>query len=419
MTTAQLRNRRWPNRGANARAGTDRPTTRRHTALLARACALLALAGTASAAAGNGYHVEPVTAEQAEEYRLDRAFYRKCTLVQGILIATSDKVPDVAHHEAAYLFDQVMSRLRPDVARRIRDQKVLCVLVGRAELLSEVPQYASDKTGKELDFYNWRNRGGLDRKNGRLTVLFAEEDVMEYEGGMQAESILIHEFGHVIDAAGFDQELRDRVKAAFGRAKEAGLYQDGYAAQKFRRVTSATPVSLLDALAKSFPAQPREFLAQCLDGGDILVNGKPADAKVMVTRDDKVLIVFGGPKQCYAGLNRAEYWAEGVQDWFDTNRTMDHDHSHLHTRAQLKDYDPPLAAICADVLGDSAWRFVSPRERAGKEHLAGYDPATAPKVAKLEHIDLAAQDYYDEYWKDYWQRLHDKHAAPAAPKAQE
>jgi hypothetical protein len=133
-----------------------------------------------------------------------------------------------------------------------------------------------------------------------------------------------------------------------------------------------------------------------------------------VTKADKVLVVFGGPKQCYAATNPAEYWAEGVQDWFDTNRTMDHDHSLLRTRDQLKAYDPPLAALCAEVLGDTPWRFVSPRQRAGQGHLAGYDPTTAPKVAKLPHIDAAAQDYYDTYWKDYWQRLHAKHDRPAA-----
>jgi hypothetical protein len=292
------------------------------------------------AAAGTVYQVQPISAEQAAEYKLDPAFYKKGTLVQDILIATSDKVGDVVHQEAAYLFDKVMSCIKPEVARRIRDKKVLCVLVGHAEQVSQMPQYASDKTGKELDFYNWRNRGSLSSPNGRPTVLFAEEDVMEYEGGMQIESILIHEFGHVIDGAGLDKEQHERLSKAFAHAKEKGIYQDGHAAQKFRRVTGKTPVGLLDALVKSFPAQPPDFLRQCLDGGDILVNGKPASAGVEVTGDDKVLIVFGGPKQCYAGLNRAEYWAEGVQDWYDTNRTMDHDHNHIHTRDQLKSYDP-------------------------------------------------------------------------------
>ena len=380
-------------------------------------CSLLSLATASTIAAQSPFHVMPVTAEQAAEYKLDTTFYKKGTLVQNILIATSEKVPDLVHQEAAYLFDKIMSDVKPAIAQRIRDHKVLCVLVGHSELVSDLPQYRSDKTGKDLDFYNWRNRGSLSSPNDRLTVLFSEEDVMEYEGGMQLESILVHEFGHVIDGAGFDDELQKRLAAAFKHAKEAGLYNDGYAAQRFRRVTGKTPVSLLDALVKSFPAQSSGFLRQCLDGGDILVNGKPCQADVKVCGDDKVLIVFGGPKQCYAGTNAAEYWAEGVQDWYDTNRTMDHDHNHIHTRAAFKTYDPQLATLIADVLGDGSWRFVSPRERAGSGHLAGYDPASAPTVVKLEHIEKAAQDYYDEYWKDYWQRLHDKH--PSQPATQE
>lgn len=382
--------------------------------------AALQIAGSAlfatAPAAADTFAIQPVSPAQAEEYKLDAAFFKKATLVQDILIATSDKVSDFTHREAAYQFDMVMQSIRPEIARRIRDRKVLCVLVGHRELTSDVPMFASDKTGKELDFYNWRQRGFLTTKHGRPVVLFAEEDVMEYEGGMQLESILIHEFGHVIQGAGFDPELNARVKAAFEHAKAKGIYNDGYAAQKFRRVKSETPVSLLDALVKSFPAETPGFLSQCLDGGDILVNGRPVRADAKVTREDKVLIVFGGPKRCYALANQAEYWAEGVQDWYDTNRTMDHDHNHIHTRSQLKTYDPELAKLCAEVLGDSEWRFVSPRTRAGQGRLAGYHPATAPKVVKLEHIDLAAQDYYDKYWKDFWKRLHEKHAKAGVPK---
>ena len=358
------------------------------------------------------FAVKPLTEEQSKEYTLDRDFYKKGTLVQNILIATSDKVPDVTHLEAAYLFDQLMKFARPDIAERVRERKVLCILLGHSEQVSELPQYKSDKTGKELDFYNWRSRGFLElNKNGHPTVLFTEEDVMEYEGGMQNESILIHEFGHVIAGVGFDKELHEKLTAVYQAAKAKGIYNDGYAAQKFRRVKSETPVVLFDELFKSFPDLDPAFLKACVDGGDVLVNEKTCTSKITVTKDDKVLIVFGGPKETYAAKNRGEYWAEIFQDWFDTNRTMDHDHNHIHTRAQLKEYDPEGAKLVAEVMGDQPWAFVSPRKRIGKDHLANYDPSQAPKVTKLEHIDKAAQDYYDKYWKDYWQRLKDKHKA--------
>jgi hypothetical protein len=134
---------------------------------------------------------------------------------------------------------------------------------------------------------------------------------------------------------------------------------------------------------------------------------------VKITGKDKVVIVFGGDKECYAGKNQAEYFAEGVQSWFNTNRTMDHDHNHIHTRQQLKDYDPGLAKLCEEVLGDSEWRFISPRMRGGKDHLQGYDPAKSPAVVNSDFIEAASLDYYDEYWAEYWQRLRDKY--PAKP----
>jgi hypothetical protein len=130
---------------------------------------------------------------------------------------------------------------------------------------------------------------------------------------------------------------------------------------------------------------------------------------VKVNKDDKVLIYFGGPKQCYAAKNRGEYWAEIFQCWYNTNRTMDHDHNHIHTREQLIKYDPVGAKLCEDVLGKPEWRFVSPRERAGKGHLKNFDSTKGPEVIDPPHIEKAAYDYYDKYWKDYWQRLYDKH----------
>lgn len=356
------------------------------------------------------YEVKPISASQAREYQLDRSFYQKGTLVQNILIATSGRVADHTHREAAYLFDRVMKDVTPAIAQRIRDNKVLCILVAHNELTSDVPQFKSGKTGKELAFYNWRQRGFLTTVNQRRTVLFAEEDVMEYQGGMQIESILIHEFGHVIHGAGFDDTLQKRLTRTFENAKAKGLWNDGRAAQRFRRVKSKQPVSLLDALIRSFPKESPELLRRCLEHGDILVNDKTSHAKVSVTAKDKVTIVFGGKKQCYAGKNRAEYFAEGVQCWYNTNRTLDHDHNHIHTRKQLMAYDPTLARLCQDILGNNDWRFVSPRQRAGTGHLKGYDPTRSPVIVQADFIQTAALDYYDNYWAPYWQRLRDKHA---------
>jgi cyclophilin family peptidyl-prolyl cis-trans isomerase len=89
----------------------------------------------------------------------------------------------------------------------------------------------------------------------------------------------------------------------------------------------------------------------------------------------------------YAITNPAEYWAEGVQSWFDDNREDDALHNQIDTRAELEDYDPALAALSAEVFGDGAWRYRRPQEREPSErsHLGTFDPATAPTFRWREH----------------------------------
>ncbi|MCP5548085.1 MAG: hypothetical protein H7A50_12010 [Akkermansiaceae bacterium] len=86
-------------------------------------------------------------------------------------------------------------------------------------------------------------------------------------------------------------------------------------------------------------------------------------------------------KDTYAGSNAHEYWAEGVQSWFDNNRPKDAIHNGIDTRAELKEYDPALAALCEKVFGDGPWRYQKPMDRPAddRSHLAGFDPEKAPE----------------------------------------
>ena len=85
-------------------------------------------------------------------------------------------------------------------------------------------------------------------------------------------------------------------------------------------------------------------------------------------------------KGTYAGSNVGEYWAEGVQSWFDTNRQNDSQHNHVDTRDELKAYDPELAKLCNEVFGDGPWRYVRPDHRKEQAHLAGFDLEQGPGV---------------------------------------
>lgn len=58
----------------------------------------------------------------------------------------------------------------------------------------------------------------------------------------------------------------------------------------------------------------------------------------------------GKYKRTYAAENIWEYWAEGVQDWFNVNAEVprpDGKHNWLNTRDELKRYDPRLYRIIA------------------------------------------------------------------------
>ncbi|MDP6637579.1 MAG: ThuA domain-containing protein [Phycisphaerae bacterium] len=88
-------------------------------------------------------------------------------------------------------------------------------------------------------------------------------------------------------------------------------------------------------------------------------------------------------KGTYASNNHGELWAEAVQTWFNTNRENDSLHNHVNLRKELKEYDPALAKLVEEVLGDTPWRYTKVTDRKDKEldHLKGYDPSKAPTFA--------------------------------------
>ncbi len=76
----------------------------------------------------------------------------------------------------------------------------------------------------------------------------------------------------------------------------------------------------------------------------------------------------------YAASNVHEYWAEGVQDWFDANLHDVHEHNEIHTRAQLRTYDPALYALLGRVFEDDEWRY----ECSASPEPSGGDIAVLP-----------------------------------------
>jgi len=115
-----------------------------------------------------------------------------------------------------------------------------------------------------------------------------------------------------------------------------------------------------------------------------MVNVDPTfDGRLKATYD--AAMKAGLWKGKYASVNHHEYFAEGVQSWFDNNRVNDHDHNHVNNRALLIEYDPDLAALCREVFGETMLKYTKPATRL-TGHMANYEPSQAPTFVWQERL---------------------------------
>jgi len=93
-----------------------------------------------------------------------------------------------------------------------------------------------------------------------------------------------------------------------------------------------------------------------------------------------------GRFRAYGMGSFGEFWAEGVQSWFNCNKDgglealgPDGEHlCHINTREQVKKYMPEFAELLDDAFRHNKWVYVPVGKRLDQPHLRGYDPAKAP-----------------------------------------
>jgi hypothetical protein len=260
------------------------------------------------------------------------AFYTQVASASGFPIVASAKVNPYAVAEAAYLVDLLLAQ-RPDVrAAMIASGARLCIMAHN-EFTTDLPEFA------------WLGR---ERVPG---------------------------FASVSGKAYWDARAR------------------GLGGSETDPLCSCSEENLL-----GYPGDP--YAAECILIHEFahnihlrgMVNVDPGfDSRLKAAYD--AAMKNGLWKGKYAGVNHHEYFAEGVQSWFDDNRENDHDHNHVNTRAELLEYDPGLAAICSEVFGDTVLKYTKPRTRL-TGHLAGYDPATAPSFVWPERLRAAQEEIH-------------------------
>lgn len=243
-------------------------------------------------------------------------FYSQHIRASGFPIVASAKVNPYALLEAAYLVDLMLAK-RPDVREAmIRSGARLCVLAHN-EFTTDQPEFA--RLG-EQSVRQFPGISGKDYWDAR--------------------------------ARGMGGSERDPF-CSCAEENLLGYPGDPYAAECI----------LIHELAHNIHLRG-------------MVNVDPTfDARLKATYE--AAMTAGLWKGKYSSVNHHEYFAEGVQSWFDNNRENDHDHNHVNTREELVEYDPRLAEICREVFGDTELRYTKPATRL-VGHLQGYDPAEAP-----------------------------------------
>jgi xylan 1,4-beta-xylosidase len=74
-------------------------------------------------------------------------------------------------------------------------------------------------------------------------------------------------------------------------------------------------------------------------------------------------------KDTYAATNLDEYWAEGVQSYFDCNAPPNKGiHNEINTREELKEYDPDLFQLIDESFKSPDWRYARYDKRRETQH---------------------------------------------------
>ena len=247
------------------------------------------------------------------------AFYTQRVEAHGFPIVASAKVNPYALKEAAFLVDMMLEK-RPDVrAAMIQSGARMCIMA-HDEYTTDLPEFARMENEKAKEFPNVAAKDFWDARARGL-------------GGSETDALCSVAEENVLGYAGDPYE------------KECILIHEFAHNIHLRGMLNVDP---------TFDTRLKAAYDAAMKAG--LWKGK------------------------YAGVNHHEYFAEGVQSWFDNNRVNDHDHNHVHLRSQLIEYDPGLAAMCREVFGDTALKYTKPATRL-TGHMTGYDPAKAPAFA--------------------------------------
>ena len=257
------------------------------------------------------------------------AFYTQLHLADGFPIVASKNVNPYALKEAAYILDLMLAN-RPDVRKAMVQSGARLCIIAHNEYTTDLPEFVRMSEGRAPD-PTMKNISAKDFWDARARGT----------GGSPTDPFVTCAEENVLGYPGDPYSTENILIHEFAHALH------------LRGMTNVDP---------TFDKRVKASYDAAMKAG--LWKGK------------------------YASVNHHEYFAEGVQSWFDNNREPDHDHNHVNTRKELLEYDTGLAALCKEVFGNTEIKYTKPATRL-TGHMEGYDPAKAPTFAWPERLKAA------------------------------
>lgn len=177
-------------------------------------------------------------------------FYKKYVDAGGIPVVSSANVNDSALVRASKVISQVLSK-REDVKKAMIAKGCKVMIIGEKEEVCDIPEYKEIcDTPENIAYWNKRARGFGGAPEHDFSASCGEENVICLSGDRyKGESILVHEFAHIIHMVGilsinpnFDNELEAlRLKAI-----EKSLWENTYAISNKEEYFAETVQSFFD-----------------------------------------------------------------------------------------------------------------------------------------------------------------------------
>ena len=228
-------------------------------------------------------------------------FYRKHVDAAGIPILSSARVPDAALFAARDMVRGMLAH-RPDLAAWLVSNDYRIALISRDEALLDLPENA-----------NWTKPS---RDDPRLTRC----ELKHYDERIGSKT---------------DREYWDERARGIGGERMVGSEED----------VLGLPISRYWG-ETIFVHEFAHNVLFAIEGADPDLYERVTEAYANALAND---LWF----EEYTTTTMQEYWAEGTQFWFNSNRLQAFDGRRILNARDLADYDPQLYAVLAEAYGDS------------------------------------------------------------------